>query len=332
MAASYICNRIPHSALNMKTPYKKLSGKDAELSHLKIIGARAFVHIKNPNKLGHTSWEGMVSGFSETRRNCYSIWNPKTRRVVESRNVVFIETLPNLLASHRRTISATTRSMTTTSRTTTYCGTCGINPPLWILVSTHLPETVKVLLPQKASAGVTSPGEAPPAGISTGGVTPKGSSSPPAPTPASAAPRATNGHANRGTVRVNPTVTRSREASLSPVPVATRYGGGRNNNRATLAELFEAGTLQSSSELEPGSPSYTEDIAHQTKNASFNVEYAYVAINALGSFRGGENKEQIPNAFKKTMTLPQTGRWKVASDKEIASLKKHGVYELVPIT
>ena len=32
------------------------------------------------------------------------------------------------------------------------------------------------------------------------------------------------------------------------------------------------------------------------------------------------------------MTLPQAARWKVASDKEITSLEKHGVYELVPIT
>ena len=46
----------------------------------------------------------------------------------------------------------------------------------------------------------------------------------------------------------------------------------------------------------------------------------------------GENKEQIPNTFKETMTPPQAARWKVASDKEIASLKKHGAYELVPIT
>ena len=48
MPASYICNRIPHSALNMETTYKKLCGEDADLSHLNIIGATAFVHIKNP--------------------------------------------------------------------------------------------------------------------------------------------------------------------------------------------------------------------------------------------------------------------------------------------
>ena len=92
------------------------------------------------------------------------------------------------------------------------------------------------------------------------------------------------------------------------------------------------GTQQCLNELGPGPPCYTEDIAHQAKNGSFNVEYAYVATNTLGSFSGGENKEQIPNTFKEAMTLPQGARCKVASDKEIASLEKHSVYELVPIT
>ena len=114
--------------------------------------------------------------------------------------------------------------------------------------------------------------------------------------------------------------------------VAIRYWGGRNNNRATLTDLFEAGTLQRLSELELGPPTYTENIAHQAENASFNVKYAYVATKAIGSFSGGENKEQIPNIFKEAMSLPQAARWKVDSDKEITSLEKHGVYELIPIT
>ena len=44
-AASYICNRIPDSAVNMETPFKKLYGKDADLFHLKIVGARACVVV-----------------------------------------------------------------------------------------------------------------------------------------------------------------------------------------------------------------------------------------------------------------------------------------------
>ena len=104
---------------------------------------------------------------------------------------------------------------------------------------------------------------------------------------ASAAPRKANGHANRRTLGVTPAAARSRAASLLPVPVTTRYAGSRNNNRATLAEIFEAGTLQRLSQLELAPPCYAEDIAHQANDASFNVEYAYVATNALGSFSGG---------------------------------------------
>ena len=116
------------------------------------------------------------------------------------------------------------------------------------------------------------------------------------------------------------------------MPVATRYEGGRNRNIATVAEIFEVRTLQRLKELELALPYCTGDIEHQTENATFNVEYSYVATNALGSFSVGENMGQIPNTFKEAMTLPHVARWKVASDKEIASLEKYGVYELVPIT
>ena len=192
------------------------------------------------------------------------------------------------------------------------------------------------------------PGRASPAIISPGGVTPEGSSPRPAPapapapmpapapgpvpTPGSAAPRATNGHVNHDTVRDTPAVTRSRATTLWPVPVATRYGGGRNNNRATLAELFEAGTLQGLSKIELELPCYTEDIAHLMEKANFNEEYAYVATNVPGSFWGEKDKKQIPNTFKEAVTLSQAARWKVPSDNEIANLEKHGVYELIPIT
>ena len=47
LTAAYVCNRMPHSGLDMEAPFKRLYGKEANLSHLKIIGARAFVHIKN---------------------------------------------------------------------------------------------------------------------------------------------------------------------------------------------------------------------------------------------------------------------------------------------
>ena len=43
MAAAYLKNRTPHKALTVETPFKMLHGEEADLSHLRVIGARAFV-------------------------------------------------------------------------------------------------------------------------------------------------------------------------------------------------------------------------------------------------------------------------------------------------
>ena len=101
ITSSYLCNRIPHSALKMGTPYKMLYGKNGDLLPLRVIGARGFVRIKDVNKLGHTSWKGMACGFSQTESKRLRTWNPKRCRVVESRNIVFIETPPHLLPPSR---------------------------------------------------------------------------------------------------------------------------------------------------------------------------------------------------------------------------------------
>ena len=55
--------------------------KDADLSHLKIFGARTFVHIKDAKKLEPKSWERMLSGFSEKEAFSYQIWNRNARKV-----------------------------------------------------------------------------------------------------------------------------------------------------------------------------------------------------------------------------------------------------------
>ena len=302
MVALYICNQIPQSALNMEPPYKKLYEKDADLSHLKITGVRAFVHIKTPNKLGHTSWEGMMCGFSEAKRESYRIWDPKNasrggeqERRFHRSNTKSISLGQGLspqqdLESPLYDFSVDTLDDNDVSHDDMLRDVQNNASALDFGVDTPT-ETVELLLPQQASSGVTSPGGASSAGILPGGVTSEGSLPPPAPTPSFVAPRATNGHSNRGTVGVTPAVTRSRAASLLTVPVATSYEGGRNN-RATFVEIFEAGTRQCLSELNLGSSCYTENIAYQPKSASFNIAYAYVATDALGSFSGGRTRKK----------------------------------------
>ena len=54
--------------------------------------------------------------------------------------------------------------------------------------------------------------------------------------------------------------------------------------------------------------------------------------NTQPSCSGGRESDRIPRTLNEAIGLPQAARWKTASDKEISSLEKHGVFDLVPIT
>lgn len=89
--AAYVINRAPHSALGNEIPFKLHYSEEANLTHLRAIGAHAFVHIETHTKnLEDKAWEGKLSGYSPDS-NAYRIYNPVTRNVLESRNAIFIE-------------------------------------------------------------------------------------------------------------------------------------------------------------------------------------------------------------------------------------------------
>ena len=346
LTTTHLCNRVPHSALKMETPYKVLYGKEADLSHLKIIGSRAFVHIKDSTKLGHTSWEGMVCGFSENESNSYRVWNPKTRRVVEARNAVFIETPPHLIPQpsqpsplHR--LQSSSLKFTEDTLDDNYVSneemlqdvrdyTAALDFNIGILAD-------RDDLHSESSRGGVSPGN----GLS-GGDTPEAiipSSSPasslaPAPTsaPATAASKVTTRRTSRYVQHsgVTPAVTRSQASRQNQTHAETRNQRNSNNTFVAIAKLFGSDTLSHLCKLGPFSTEAL-DIAHQMYyRGTLSAEYAYAATNLQEScLRGGE-KERIPNTFKEAMSLPKAG--KEAADKEIQSLEKHGVYELVPMS
>ena len=68
IAAAYLENRTPQKALKMETPFKMLQGEEVDLSHLRVIEARPFVHIKDFRKLDPAAWKGKVCGYSEERK------------------------------------------------------------------------------------------------------------------------------------------------------------------------------------------------------------------------------------------------------------------------
>ena len=87
-----LANRAPHAALKKVTPHKALHNKQTTLEHLRVIGARAFVHIERyKEKLDPHAWEERLAGYCSNITS-FRIFNLATMRMVESRNVIFLET------------------------------------------------------------------------------------------------------------------------------------------------------------------------------------------------------------------------------------------------
>ena len=95
---------------------KVLYGEDADLSYPKIIGTRAFIHIKDPSEHGHTSREVVVYGLNEKEGNFYHVLKSRAQGVVEARIVVLRSSLRCKDFSRHLCTSLKTPSMTTIFR------------------------------------------------------------------------------------------------------------------------------------------------------------------------------------------------------------------------
>ena len=106
-----------------------LHGTEPDLGLLRVSGARTFVHVETYSKnLELKAVEGRRVGYNNNSKS-YRVYNPGTRRIVESRNVIFIETP----SRHRRKKlrsrlirQATAWTTTIKSQTMTFCAILAI--------------------------------------------------------------------------------------------------------------------------------------------------------------------------------------------------------------
>src|SRR5271154_200730 len=89
----YLKTRSPTTAV-ATTPHELWHGVKPNLSHLKILGSTAYVHIPKEKriKLDIHSHKGIMIGYGGT--NQYKVWDLTRKDVVVSRDVVFIEGKP----------------------------------------------------------------------------------------------------------------------------------------------------------------------------------------------------------------------------------------------
>ncbi|KMQ92933.1 integrase core domain protein [Lasius niger] len=91
--AVYLQNRVLSSkSKEGKTPYEIWTGENPDLSHVKVFGSEAFVHVPKQftKKFDARSKRVLFVGYEGDSTN-YRLYNPDTRSVTVSRNVVFHE-------------------------------------------------------------------------------------------------------------------------------------------------------------------------------------------------------------------------------------------------
>jgi len=87
----YIRNRCWSSGSN-GIPLELVTGKRPNLSYLRVFGCPAFVHIdeSSKRKLGDKAWKGVFVGYAFDSP-AWIVYNPRTRKLIRSRSVVFNE-------------------------------------------------------------------------------------------------------------------------------------------------------------------------------------------------------------------------------------------------
>ena len=91
--ACHIVNRVYFSPGTKKTPYELWKGRKPNARYFRIFGSTCFIlkDRENVRKFDTQSDEGIFLGYSSSSK-AYRIFNKRTRKVVETVNVVIDET------------------------------------------------------------------------------------------------------------------------------------------------------------------------------------------------------------------------------------------------
>ncbi|KAL4346422.1 hypothetical protein GQ457_17G024800 [Hibiscus cannabinus] len=91
-AACYLINRSPSVPLDFEVPEKLWSGKDPSYSHFRVFGCLAYAHVSKElrQKLDARTSPCIFIGYGDEEFG-YRLWDPKEKKVIRSRDVVFHE-------------------------------------------------------------------------------------------------------------------------------------------------------------------------------------------------------------------------------------------------
>ncbi len=92
LTAVILRNRSPTIAVKGMTPYESFIGRKPDVSNLRVFGCDAYMHVprETRKKWDAKSVKCIFIGYSLIRKG-YRLWNTQTKRVHETRDVVFVE-------------------------------------------------------------------------------------------------------------------------------------------------------------------------------------------------------------------------------------------------
>jgi hypothetical protein len=90
--ANYVLNKSPAAAINDITPEEAWSSIKPSVKHFRVFGCIAYAHVPDAQrkKLDNKSVKCIFLGVSEESK-AYRLYNPVTKKIIISRDVVFIE-------------------------------------------------------------------------------------------------------------------------------------------------------------------------------------------------------------------------------------------------
>ncbi|OAQ57705.1 polyprotein [Purpureocillium lilacinum] len=107
-AAVYLYNRTPRYISSWQSPYERLhtflarrdgivvESRKPQQAHLRVYGCKAYamtreaqLGLQKRQKLNPRAWIGFLVGYQST--NIYRVWNPRTGKVISTRDVIFNE-------------------------------------------------------------------------------------------------------------------------------------------------------------------------------------------------------------------------------------------------
>ena len=88
LTASYVCNRLPSTAIANKTPFELWTGEIADISHLRVFGCVCYVHVPAQlrTKLDARSRKCVFMGY---HTHGFRVYNPQTEKYYIPRDVDF---------------------------------------------------------------------------------------------------------------------------------------------------------------------------------------------------------------------------------------------------